>query len=170
MSEEKEYSLGVWECLFYMSDGAGGYLQNPDGSVKLFDGGKDFSWSHIAEYVDEEDLVAVPEEQKVLLVTLEEINGEREYTHQCYFENSDEENKPSDMYILEQFFGDVALDKDDLADRKELMGEEDYLSGEFWTNDCQRLVSVYSFQMVSEKEIEVLKKLTCVPLINEEDK
>ena len=106
-------------------------------------------------------------EEKVLLVTLQEQNGEREYTHQCYF---DEENKPSDMYILEQFFGGVALDEDDLADRKELMGEEDYLSGEFWTDDAERLVSVYSFEMVSEKEIEVLKKLTCVPLINEEAK
>ena len=109
-------------------------------------------------------------EEKVLLVTLEEINGEREYHHYCYFENSDEENKPSDMYILEKFFGGVALDEDDLADRKELMGEEDYLSGEFWTDDAERLVSVYSFEMVSEKEIEVLKKLTCVPLINEEGK
>ena len=109
-------------------------------------------------------------EEKVLLVPLQEQNGEREYTHQCYFENSDEENKPSDMYILEQFFGGVALDEDDLADRKELMGEEDYLSGEFWTDDAERLVSVYSFEMVSEKEIEVLKKLTCVPLINEEAK
>ena len=73
------------------------------------------------------------------------------------------------MYILEKFFGGVALDEDDLADRKELMGEEDYLSGEFWTDDAERLVSVYSFEMVSVSEIEVIKKHTCIPLINEED-
>ena len=61
MSKEKEYSIGVWECLFYKDDGEGGYLQDPDGSVKLSDA-PDLDWSHIAEYVDEEDLAEITEE------------------------------------------------------------------------------------------------------------
>jgi hypothetical protein len=96
-------------------------------------------------------------EQKVLLVTLEERNGEHEYMHQCYFENSDEENKPTERYVLGQFFG--KLDEED---------ELDLLSHKGWWID-DRIVSVYSFEMVSVSEIEVLKKHTCIPLINEED-
>ena len=91
-------------------------------------------------------------EEKVLLVTLGERNSEQEYHHYCYFENSDEENKPTEHYVLEQFFGEL--------------DEEDEKG--WWIDN--RIVSVYSFEMVSEKEIEVLKKLTCVPLINEEGK
>jgi len=144
MSEEKEYSIGVWECSFYMSDGEGGYEENPDGSVKLFDAHKDFSWSHIAEYVEEEDLVAVPEEQKVLLVTLHEQNGEREYYHYCYYKNFNTENIPPEKTIIEEFFGEL--------------GEEDEKG---WWVDCS-IVSVYESRMISKEDAEVLKRYSII--------
>ena len=35
---------------------------NEDGSIKLFTGHRDFDWSHIAESVDDSDLVEVKDE------------------------------------------------------------------------------------------------------------
>ncbi len=50
--------IGVWECTFYKSDADGNELKNADGSIKLFDAPK-LDMSHIAEYVDDDDLAEV---------------------------------------------------------------------------------------------------------------
>jgi hypothetical protein len=55
-----KYSIGVWECTFYKSDADGNELKNVDGSIKIFKAPK-LDMSHIAEYVDEDDLT---DEQK----------------------------------------------------------------------------------------------------------
>lgn len=51
-------SIGVWACSFYMFDEEGNEILNKDGSVKVFDA-PDLDWSHIAEYVEPDDLAEV---------------------------------------------------------------------------------------------------------------
>ena len=51
-------SIGVWACSFYMFDEEGNEILNKDGSVKVFDA-PDLDWSHIAEYVELDDLEEV---------------------------------------------------------------------------------------------------------------
>ena len=54
MTEEK-YLIQVWECTFNKVDDEGNPLLNKDGTVKLFEA-PNLDWSHIAEYVDHDDL------------------------------------------------------------------------------------------------------------------
>ena len=79
-------------------------------------------------------------EEKVLLVTLLEKNGEREYYHHCYYEKYNPENMPSEKTILEEFFGEL--------------GEEDEKG---WWSDCS-IVSVGVVRMISKEDAEVLKR------------
>lgn len=51
-------SIGVWDCSFYMYDEEGNEILNEDGSVKIFQA-PNLDWSHIAEYVELEDLEEV---------------------------------------------------------------------------------------------------------------
>ena len=48
-------TIGVWDCTFCLYDEEGNQILNEDGSVKIFDAPK-LDWSHIAEYVELEDL------------------------------------------------------------------------------------------------------------------
>ena len=52
----------VHECTFSKCDENGDDICNEDGSIKLFTGHRDFDWSHIAESVDDSDLVEVKDE------------------------------------------------------------------------------------------------------------
>ena len=57
----KEYSIGVYNLTFYKVDEDGNELRNPDGSVKEFY----VDWydcSHLAEGIDDDDLIEVPTE------------------------------------------------------------------------------------------------------------
>ena len=54
--------IRVWECTFSKCDENGDDICNEDGSIKLFTGHRDFDWSHIAESVDDSDLVEVKDE------------------------------------------------------------------------------------------------------------
>ena len=53
--KKENYDIAVWECTFYLYDEEGNEVLNEDGSVKIFDAPK-LDWSHIAEYVELEDL------------------------------------------------------------------------------------------------------------------
>ena len=50
------------EYPFYKTDDDGNELLNSDGSIKLFTVVRDIDLSHIAEYVDHEDLKQIKEE------------------------------------------------------------------------------------------------------------
>jgi len=64
MSKENEYNnIGVWDCTFYKVDDDGNTLLNEDGTVKQFDAPK-MDWSHIAEYVEDNDLAEVKENEQ----------------------------------------------------------------------------------------------------------
>ena len=52
----------VWDCTFAKVDDDGNALLNEDGTVKQFDAPK-LDWSHIAEYVEHDDLVEQENEQ-----------------------------------------------------------------------------------------------------------
>ena len=52
----------VWECTFCKEDDDGNTLLNEDGTVKLFDAPK-LDWSHIAEYVEHDDLEKLSQEE-----------------------------------------------------------------------------------------------------------
>lgn len=52
---KKKHTINVWECTFNKVDDEGNPLLNTDGTVKLFEAPK-LDWSHIAEYVDHDDL------------------------------------------------------------------------------------------------------------------
>ena len=56
--KKENYDIAVWECTFYLYDEEGNEVLNEDGSVKIFDAPK-LDWSHIAEYVELEDLQEV---------------------------------------------------------------------------------------------------------------
>ena len=56
--KKENYDIAVWECTFYLYDEEGNEVLNEDGSVKIFDAPK-LDWSHIAEYVELEDLEEV---------------------------------------------------------------------------------------------------------------
>tara|TARA_R110002020_G_scaffold223204_1_gene432213 strand:- start:371 stop:718 length:348 start_codon:yes stop_codon:yes gene_type:complete len=58
----KDYTICVWDCTFTIADENGEDLKHEDGTIKIFDA-PDLDWSHIAEYVDEEDLVLSKEER-----------------------------------------------------------------------------------------------------------
>ena len=58
MKNIKAKSIGVWDCSFYMYDEEGNEILNEDGSVKIFQA-PNLDWSHIAEYVELEDLEEV---------------------------------------------------------------------------------------------------------------
>jgi hypothetical protein len=68
----KEYDIGVWDIQFYKVDKNGMELQNPDGSVKLFqlkeDDKLDIGYNFfIREFVEvsnikEDELVEIPNE------------------------------------------------------------------------------------------------------------
>ncbi len=51
--------IRVWECTFSKCDENGDEICNEDGTVKLFTTHNDFDWSHIAESVDDSDLVEI---------------------------------------------------------------------------------------------------------------
>tara|TARA_R100000700_G_C3058245_1_gene74227 strand:- start:49 stop:237 length:189 start_codon:yes stop_codon:yes gene_type:complete len=51
--------IRVWECTFSKCDENGNEICNEDGTVKLFTAHHDFDWSHIAESVDDSDLVEI---------------------------------------------------------------------------------------------------------------
>lgn len=56
--KKENYDIVVWECTFCLYDEEGNEVLNEDGSVKIFDAPK-LDWSHIAEYVELEDLEEV---------------------------------------------------------------------------------------------------------------
>ena len=53
--KNKNYDIVLWNCTFFLYDEEGNEVLNEDGSVKIFDA-PDLDWSHIAEYVELEDL------------------------------------------------------------------------------------------------------------------
>jgi hypothetical protein len=55
MTLKKEYHIGVWDCRFYLVDDDGNSRLGEDGKVQLYDA-PDLDWSHIAEYVEHDDL------------------------------------------------------------------------------------------------------------------
>ena len=56
--KDKNNNVVVWDCTFYLKDEEGNEILNEDGSVKIFDAPK-LDWSHIAEYVELDDLIEV---------------------------------------------------------------------------------------------------------------
>ena len=62
----KQYDIALWDIQFYKVDEDGNELQNPDGTVKLFQLKRDIDCSFIAEGTTEDEL--------------EEINNESERT------------------------------------------------------------------------------------------
>ena len=52
----KNYTVGIWNCTFYVHDADGEPIKNKDGSVKIYEAPKK-DFSHMADYVDYEDLV-----------------------------------------------------------------------------------------------------------------
>ena len=56
--KKENYDIAVWNCTFCLYDEEGNEVLNEDGSVKIFDA-PDLDWSHIAEYVELEDLEEV---------------------------------------------------------------------------------------------------------------
>jgi len=53
-------TVGVWDCTFYLTDDDGNDVLDKDGSVQIYNA-PDLDWSHIAEYVEVEDLVEIEE-------------------------------------------------------------------------------------------------------------
>ena len=60
MKKMKGKNIAVWDCTFYLQDDEGNDILNEDGSVKIFDAPK-LDFSHIAEYVELDDLEEVTE-------------------------------------------------------------------------------------------------------------
>ena len=58
----------VHECTFSKCDENGDDICNEDGSIKLFTGHRDFDWSHIAESVDDSDLVEFEDKHEITVV------------------------------------------------------------------------------------------------------
>ena len=58
----KQYDIALWDIQFYKVDEEGNELQNPDGTVKLFQLKRDIDCSFIAEGTTEDELEEVNNE------------------------------------------------------------------------------------------------------------
>jgi hypothetical protein len=59
MSDDKKYTVSVWDIQFYKVDEDGNELLNDDGSIKLFTQTRDIDLSWIADSVSENDIQGV---------------------------------------------------------------------------------------------------------------
>ena len=59
MSDDKKYTVSVWDIQFYKVDEDGNELLNYDGSIKLFTQTRDIDLSWIADSVSENDIQGV---------------------------------------------------------------------------------------------------------------
>ena len=59
MSDDKKYTVAVWDIQFYKVDEDGNELLNDDGSIKLFTQTRDIDLSWIADSVSENDIQGV---------------------------------------------------------------------------------------------------------------
>ena len=59
MSDDKKYTVSVWDIQFYKVDEDGNELLNDDGSIKLFTQTRDIDLSWIADSVSENDIKEV---------------------------------------------------------------------------------------------------------------
>jgi len=59
MSDDKKYTVSVWDIQFYKVDEDGNELLNDDGSIKLFTQTRDIDLSWIADTVSENDIQGV---------------------------------------------------------------------------------------------------------------
>jgi hypothetical protein len=59
MSDDKKYTVSVWDIQFYKVDEDGNELLNDDGSIKLFTQTRDIDLSWIADSVSENDIEEV---------------------------------------------------------------------------------------------------------------
>ena len=59
MSNDKKYTVSVWDIQFYKVDEDGNELLNDDGSIKLFTQTRDIDLSWIADSVSENDIQGV---------------------------------------------------------------------------------------------------------------
>lgn len=59
MSDDKKYTVFVWDIQFYKVDEDGNELLNDDGSIKLFTQARDIDLSWIADSVSENDIQGV---------------------------------------------------------------------------------------------------------------
>lgn len=59
MSDDKKYTVFVWDIQFYKVDEDGNELLNDDGSIKLFTQTRDIDLSWIADSVSENDIQGV---------------------------------------------------------------------------------------------------------------
>ena len=91
-------------------------------------------------------------EEKVLLVTLLEKNGEREYYHHCYYEKYNPENMPPEKTILEGFFGELGEEAEAIRADKGWWLKDYYNVEEFIS------VEVACTRMISKEDAEVLKR------------
>ena len=58
----KQYDIALWDIQFYKVDEDGNELQNPDGTVKLFQLKRDVDCSFIAEVTSEDELEEINNE------------------------------------------------------------------------------------------------------------
>ena len=58
MSKRKNYTVGIWDCTFYLVDEDGKYLLNDDGTVKEFYSDK-IDMSYWAEGIEPNDLIVL---------------------------------------------------------------------------------------------------------------
>ena len=58
----KQYDIALWDIQFYKVDEDGNELQNPDGTVKLFQLKRDVDCSFIAEGTTEDELEEINNE------------------------------------------------------------------------------------------------------------
>jgi hypothetical protein len=58
----KEYTIGVWDCTFYLTDNDGNEVLDENGFVQIYDA-PDLDYSYIAEHPEIDDLVKVKEEK-----------------------------------------------------------------------------------------------------------
>jgi hypothetical protein len=56
-----DVSVGVWDCTFYLTDDDGNEILNDDGTIKMFNA-PDLDWSHVAEFIELDDLEEVSNE------------------------------------------------------------------------------------------------------------
>ena len=56
-----DLTVRVWDCTFYLMDDDGNDVLDKDGNVQIYDA-PDLDWSHLADYVEIEDLVEVDDE------------------------------------------------------------------------------------------------------------
>tara|TARA_R110001599_G_scaffold88958_2_gene235980 strand:+ start:3952 stop:4131 length:180 start_codon:yes stop_codon:yes gene_type:complete len=59
MSDDKKYTVSLWDIQFYKVDEDGNELLNDDGSIKLFTQTRDIDLSWIADSVSENDIQGV---------------------------------------------------------------------------------------------------------------